>query len=500
VDKSHQLQAVYDAFFNLSPTTLPWQTTPHNSEFPDSSEYLDFGIVNDEKFNNLYNGNRPYGNESTDDYVFMIKAGYWGDRSIVLMKKAFFKSPHYATKDPAHKKKCEREDYIERTIKNALSALTSTAREEGKRCHSNLKRQNSTPALLKASDVPYEPPRFLIKPYFQRGKGTLIQADNGTGKTAFMCAIAAHISTGRAILDIHIETPGNVLILSVEDDLPVLRGRIEENGGDLEKCYFLSNAAGLTFNSQEVEKTVKQIEAKLVIFDPFQAFIGENVKMDKSNETRPKLAKLFEMADRNDCAIAIIAHIGKGSMSTSPVNRSLGSVDIPAAMRSIIQLTRNPDDESELIAVHVKCSNAPKGRSIAFAVVDRGGVQWHGFSDMTVEDLSTIVKRKEKGIPYEDEPLVRVFKQLIADRPGGGFWSYGDLANSCMKILGFPPYSSHYDLKTKLEGSLSRELQEREGLIVTCGHRHSGQRGIRIERYKDSIEYRIKSPFDMEDT
>ena len=77
--------------------------------------------------------------------------------------------------------------------------------------------------LIRASAIPYEPPRWTIQPYFQRGKGTLIQGDNGAGKTAFMCAVAAHITTGRPLLDSEISTPGTVLMLSVEDDLPVLR-------------------------------------------------------------------------------------------------------------------------------------------------------------------------------------------------------------------------------------------------------------------------------------
>ena len=138
----------------------------------------------------------------------------------------------------------------------------------------------------------------------------MIQGDNGSGKTAFMCAITAHMTTGRALLGIPIDAPGDVLLLSVEDDLPVLRGRIEANGGDLDKCHFITNAAGLTFNSPEIEAAIKQVNAKMVIFDPFQAFLGAGVDMFRSNETRPELAKLFEMCERNDCACAIIAHIG----------------------------------------------------------------------------------------------------------------------------------------------------------------------------------------------
>lgn len=260
-------------------------------------------------------------------------------------------------------------------------------------------------------------------------------------------------------------------------------------GGDLERCYFMTNAAGITFNSPEVEETIQTIGAQMVIFDPFQAFLGAGVDMFRSNETRPELAKLFEMAERNDCSVAIIAHMAKGSDSKNPVNRALGSADIPAAMRSIIQIIRNPDIDDECVAVHVKCSNAPKGRSISYTIGDRGGVRWLGFNDTTPEDLTAIIKRKEKGVPYEHEPLVQVFNQLITDKPGGGFWSYEDVKSIGMKLLGFPPFSSTQELKGKLNGALTKELQEKDGLIVTCGHKSGGIRGLRIERYQHPGSY-----------
>ncbi len=355
------------------------------------------------------------------------------------------------------------------------------------------KQKQTGPSLISASEVIYEPPRWTLEPYFQQGKGTLIQGDNGSGKTAFMMAIAAHVSTGTPLLGLSVADPGPVLILSVEDDLPILRGRIEANGGDLSKCYFLTNTAGLTFNSPIVEESIKQVNAKMVIFDPFQAFLGANVDMWRGNETRPELAKLFDMCDRNNCSCAIIAHMAKTGGDKSPVNRSLGSVDIPAAMRSILQLTNNPDDPDEKVAVHIKCSNAPKGQSIAYIIGDRGGVHWTGFSPMTVEDLATIQKRKEKGVSYDHEPLVQVFNQLITDRPGGGFWSYSDLSSEGAKILGFPPYSSVPELRQRLDGGLARELQKRDGLIVTHSVKGSHNiRGIKIEQYKAPGSYQLK--------
>lgn len=344
-------------------------------------------------------------------------------------------------------------------------------------------------SLICAADVEYSPPKWLISPYFQRGKGTLIQADPGTGKTAFMCAIAASVTTGTPIMGLNVETPGSVLMLSVEDDLGVLRGRISANKGDPNKVYFMPNAAEMTLNSPEIEQAIKQVGAKLLIFDPLQAFLGAKIDMFRANETRPALAKLFEMCDRNDCSCAVISHMGKNGMGKSPVNQSLGSVDIPAAMRSVLHIARNPEDNTECIAVHVKSSNAPKGRSIAYGIVDRGGVEWHGFCDFSVEDLNVIQKRAEKGVPYENEPLVQVFNQLIADRPGGGFWAYDDVKSIGAQLLGFPPFSSTAELRTKLSGPLARELQSKDGLIVTCGHKQGGLRGIRIEQYRHPDGY-----------
>ena len=143
--------------------------------------------------------------------------------------------------------------------------------------------------------------------------------------------------------------------------------------------------------------------------------------------------------------------------------------------------------------VHVKCSNAPRGQSIAYTIGDRGGVHWIGFSPMTAEDLTIAVKRKEKGIRYENEPLVQVFNQLITDRPGGGFWSYTDLKREGAKILGFPPYSDLTELRNKLNNGLARELQQRDGLIVTHGEKgRSRSSGIRIARYVQPDGYQTK--------
>ena len=101
-----------------------------------------------------------------------------------------------------------------------------------------------------------------------------------------------------------------------------------------------------------------------------------------------------------------------------------------------------------------------------------------------------ITKRKEKGIPYEREPLVQVFNQLMADRPGGGFWSYEDVKSTGLKLLGFPPFVDSRELKQKVN-AVAKELLQNDGLIVKVGEKSNGMRGIRIEQYEHPTGYQI---------
>ena len=362
-------------------------------------------------------------------------------------------------------------------------AYERKSKPTGKAAGKSAKTADVSPALVCVSDIPYEAPRFLFAPYIQMGKGCLIQGDNGQGKTALVCGIAALVSSGKPLVDIPCKEPGDVIILSQEDDLPVLRGRIEASGGNTDRCFFVSNAAGLSFNSPEIEELIQEINAKLIIFDPLQEFIGADVDMYRPNETRPALSKLFEVTARNNCACIIISHMGKNRDGKASVNRSLGSVDIPAVMRSILELTTDPDNPKGRIAIHTKCSNAPKGDAICYEIGDRGGVRFTGFSLMTEDDFKINQKRKESGIEYEQEPLVDVIKSLAEKYPEQSFFSYQKFREEGKELLGQEPDVT--ELKRKLKDGLARELEMREKLVVKYGHvAHGNIRGLTISRIK----------------
>ena len=297
------------------------------------------------------------------------------------------------------------------------------------------------------SEIEYEEARFLIQPYFPVGKLTIVQGDSGTGKTAFMCAITAAVSSGVSFCNSKDE-PGNVLMLSVEDDPPILRGRIEADGGDLNRCFFIDHAAGLDFLDPIIEQSVKEVNAKLIIFDPIQAFIGANTDMFRANETRPILAMLADMAKENKCAVAIISHTCKSPAKA--IHKALGSVDIVASARSVLHIGRDPDNSDQSVAVHIKSSNSRKGQSIRFQIGDRGRVEWLGLCDLTAEDLDRATFRKEEGIPYDDEPLIPVIRSIMAENTSGIFMSYEDFQTYAQELLGYRPCSDSYKLRSKL--------------------------------------------------
>lgn len=89
----------------------------------------------------LWNGERPNGNESADDQGLMNKLAYWCNCDADRMIDAFLQSPHFALKDDAHKKKCDRVDYLPRTAQRAIADCRQTAENADWNFRNNRRQQ-----------------------------------------------------------------------------------------------------------------------------------------------------------------------------------------------------------------------------------------------------------------------------------------------------------------------------------------------------------------------
>ena len=122
------------------------------------------------------------------------------------------------------------------------------------------------------------------------------------------------------------------------------------------------------------------------IIDPVQAFLGADVDMNRANEVRPIFRSLGDIAQATGCAIVLIGHLNKAA-GTQSTYRGLGSIDITAAVRSLLFIGKLKDSPTTRVLIHEKSSLAPPGQSLAFSLGDEKGFEWIGAYDITADEL-----------------------------------------------------------------------------------------------------------------
>lgn len=104
---------------------------------------LQRGLIKDPVLRSCWNGEQRRGDESASDQALMNKLAYWCNAVPQAMIMAFLQSPYYAGKDDAHKRKCQRSDYLPGTAKAACTSLRSTAQEDTERYNRNKSRNEA---------------------------------------------------------------------------------------------------------------------------------------------------------------------------------------------------------------------------------------------------------------------------------------------------------------------------------------------------------------------
>lgn len=221
------------------------------------------------------------------------------------------------------------------------------------------------------------------------GKVTLIQGNPGKGKTWLAMAIAAYCTNGKELPNALPIEPFNVLYQTAEDGIAdTIKPRLAKCGADMTRVRFINeDEKQLSMTDDRIEKAIRQNSVRLMIMDPIQAYLGANVDMNRANEIRPLFRHLSTIAERTGCAIVLIGHLNKSSGSQSDY-RSLGSIDIAAAVRSILFVEKVEKEKEQDIRVvyQQKDSLAKKENPVAFSLGEEG-LKWLGEYDISIEDL-----------------------------------------------------------------------------------------------------------------
>ena len=193
--------------------------------------------------------------------------------------------------------------------------------------------------ITKASEVKVKSVEWLWYPYIPYGKVTVIQGEAGDGKSTFILKLAAMLTRGEPMpfTDGEGAEPVNVIYQSTEDDADdTIVPRFIAAGGDTDRLLFISEKERyLSFSDERLLEAIRQTEAKLIILDPLSAYIGETTSINSANEVRRQFRPLIDIAKEQGCAIVIVHHMNK-AIGQKALNRSVGSVDIVGAARSVL--------------------------------------------------------------------------------------------------------------------------------------------------------------------
>ena len=210
----------------------------------------------------------------------------------------------------------------------------------------------------------------------------------GLGKSQTMASMAAIVTTGGLwpVDRVRCE-PGNVIILSAEDDAAdTIRPRLDAAGADVRRVFILDavidNTGGrrsfnLAADLGRLERMIEEIGGvALIVIDPITAYLG-GTDSHKNADIRALLSPLGELAAKHEAAIIGVSHLNKGGGGEA-LTRITGSLAFVAAARAAYLIIKDPDDAKRRLFLPVKNNIGNDSTGLAFTVESKslpGGIE-----------------------------------------------------------------------------------------------------------------------------
>lgn len=212
--------------------------------------------------------------------------------------------------------------------------------------------QKKKSKLIRMSDIETEQVRWLWYPFIPYGKVTIIQGDPGEGKTSFVLAMIALLTTGKPLPEeTVVAEPISVIYQSAEDGLAdTIKPRLEASGADCSHVMVIDESdKELTLCDERLEQAVQETGANHDVYSKIQHSEIRNLE--------EHLAKLsykiaVEMAQMNLFLASImeVPYLDTQKLrgkAVSMVNNSRGYVPLSVAVkhRTEIHYMEDKDDE-----------------------------------------------------------------------------------------------------------------------------------------------------------
>lgn len=311
------------------------------------------------------------------------------------------------TFDKAFKGKVYPDDFYDWTDYSVKPKATSSATTNPKHPPGCGERVRNVDSYTLAA-VELERVIWLRLGHIPLGKITVKDGDPGLGKSVMTIDLAARVTTGREMPD---GSPGgpaaDVMLMTSEDgEGDTVKPRAIAAGADLSRIHFIvlkegdddTLLPGIPTDIPAIETIITRHGIKLLIIDPWSAFLDATVDSHNDAKVRRALAPLSKMAERTGCAVVLIRHLVKDS-DKKALYRGGGSIGIIGAARAgFLVAEDNEGGDNDRVLAPTKFNLGPRPEALKFSTVPRiihseGGdietvaIEWHGRSLQTADSL-----------------------------------------------------------------------------------------------------------------
>lgn len=245
--------------------------------------------------------------------------------------------------------------------------------------------------IVEMADVAPTRVDWLVSGRIPFGAITVLQGSAGVGKSTIGSDLAARVSSGAQMPfgSEHL-APSGVLILAPEDDLGVVRARLEAAGADLTRIgVYEAGTIAIPDDLDRIEREVTERAVRLIVVDQLDQILARGCSPQSAHGIRRALKGLSSMAAR--CGIAVLVIRNEVKARNGPaLGRGQGSIAIAAAARSVLAVVPHPGDPRLKALVSLKSNLGPKPPALVFRIVpagDSSAAEWIEEIDLGADDL-----------------------------------------------------------------------------------------------------------------
>ncbi len=189
-------------------------------------------------------------------------------------------------------------------------------------------------------------------------------------------------------------------------------------GGDSHRfAYSAELQEHMTMTEENLMDVIEQSGFRLLIIDPFQAFLPEGISMGSITRMREVFTALANVAKKTEVAIVLVGHLNK-SEGSKDIHRGFGSADIAAAVRSILMVEMSKRDRENRWVKTIK-SNFDESdyTPVKLMLDDERRLSFEEFSDGSSSDGAVGSADEGGKVITKIEKAMIILEEVLADGP-----------------------------------------------------------------------------------